>query len=250
MNPDVTSKSSATLLMSVRQARPPWRSEWPSACRSPGFTLIEVLVTLTIIIVLAAITLVTVRSLRQSAESAKCMGNLKNLTVAATTASVDQNGRYPAMRVFPWDPDGYLADTGSGFYSEVKAPSIGEVLAPHLGITPISTMDIDPEKLPGVFQCPAAKRNTKKAWINKFGAYRFNYYAIGRAASSSRAMIFLDTCWNDWPMEDFSHPKPLGLNVAYADGHVAFMDYSTYLQVNPAGSPEKNNRFFTQGWLD
>lgn len=219
-------------------------------CGRRGFTLLEVLVTVSIILVLAVLIAMGVRSMKHSADSAKCMANLKNLCVAAATASVDNNGRYPAMRVFPWDPDGYLANTGSGFYSEVKARSIGEVLGPHLGIEPESTMDIDPALMPEVFQCPAATRNTNKAWINRFGAYRFNYYAIGRAASSPRAMIFTDSCWNDWPKADFSHPKPAGLNVAYADGHVTFMDHATYLKANPASSAEKYNRFFTQGWLE
>jgi prepilin-type processing-associated H-X9-DG protein len=63
-------------------------------------------------------------------------------------------------------------------------------------------------------------------------------------------MIFIDTCWNDWPKADFSHQKPVGLNVAYADGHIAFMDHAAYIKLNPASSAEKNNRFFTQGWLD
>ena len=219
-------------------------------CRRSGFTLIEVLVTLSIIVVLAVLVALGVRSMKQAAESTKCMANLKSLSVAAVTASVDNNGRYPAMRVFPWEPDGYLADRNSGFYSEVKAPSIGEVLGPQLGIEPISTMDIDPALMPEVFQCAAAKGNVNKAWINRYGAYRFNYYAIGRPASSSRAMIFFDTCWNDWPKADFSHQKPVGLNVAYADGHIVFMDHAAYMKINPASSAEKNNRFFTQGWLD
>lgn len=63
-------------------------------------------------------------------------------------------------------------------------------------------------------------------------------------------MLFIDTCWNDWPVEDFSHQNPPGLNVAYADGHVGFMNYAEYMKVNPATSEEKNNRLFTQGWLD
>jgi prepilin-type processing-associated H-X9-DG protein len=224
----------------------PSRRSW----RRSGFTLVEVLVTISIVIVLAALMTIGLRSLKDSANAAKCMGNLKNLTVAAVTASVDNNGRFPAMRVFPWDPDGYLAGPDSGFYSESKPLSIGEVLGPHLGFEPISTMDIDPALMPEVLQCPLAMRNTRKAWINRFGAYRYNYYAIGRSPAPPGAMIFTDTCWNDWPVEDFSHQEPAGLNVAYADGHVRFMTHADYMKVNPAGSEEKYNRFFTQGWLD
>lgn len=215
-----------------------------------GFTLIEVLITVSIILALAVLSAFGVRSLKHSADAAKCMANLKSLSVAATTASTDNNGKYPAMRVFPWDPDGYMADPGSGFFSEEKALSIGEVLGPYLGTGPVSTMDIDPAKMPEVFQCSAATRNTSMAWINRFGAYRFNYYAIGRRPSAGEAMLFIDTGWNDWAKEDFSHQKPAGLNVAYADGHIAFMDYAAYMKVNPASSEEKNNRFFTKGWLD
>lgn len=224
----------------------------PAATRSrrSGFTLLEVLITVSIILALAVLSTIGVRSMKQSAESVKCMSNLKSLSVAAVTASTDNLGKFPAMRVFPWDPDGYLADSGSGFFSEEKAPSIGEVLGPYLGFGPVPTMDIDPAEMPEVFQCPAATRNSDMEWINRYGAYRFNYYAIGRRPSSSDAMLFTDTCWNDWAKEDFSHQKPPGLNVAYADGHVAFMGHADYMEVNPAGSEEKNNRFFTQGWLD
>jgi|GEM_PF-1183474 len=218
--------------------------------RRSGFTLVELLVTLAIIAVLAALSTLGVRSMKNAAEAAKSMGNLKNLGVAAATASTDNNGKYPAMRVFPWDPDGYLADTDSGFYSVVKPGSIGEVLGPYLGAEPVSTMDVDPALMPEIFQCFAATQNSSKRWINRFGAYRFNYYAIGRAPGAADAMIFIDTCWNDWAKADFSHQNPTGLNVAYADGHVTFMDYAAYTRLNPASSAEKKNRFFTQGWLD
>ena len=230
----------------IRRQRPHKVSPW----RRSGFTLVEVLVTVSIIIVLAALATLGLRSLKKSSNSAKCIGNLRNLAVAAVTASVENNGKFPAMRVFPWEPDGYLAGPDSGFYSEAKPLSIGEVLGPHLGFEPISTMDIDPERMPEVFQCPFAMRNTSKEWINRFGAYRYNYYAIGRSPSPAGAMLFIDTCWNDWPREDFSHQEPAGLNVAYADGHVAFMNYAEYMKVNPAASEEKNNWLFTQGWLD
>ena len=219
-------------------------------CERSGFTLLELIVTVSIFVILAALISLGVRSMKHSAESTKCAANLKSLCVAAETASVDNSGKYPAMRVFPWDPDGYLANSGSGFYLEAKAPSIGEALGPYLGMNPESTMDIDPTQMPDVFQCAAAKRNVNKAWINRFGAYRYNYYAIWRSTSSSRAMLFIDACWNDWPEEDFSHQKPIGLNVAYADGHVKFMNYASYSKLNPASSEEKYNRLFTQGWLE
>lgn len=218
-------------------------------CRRRGFTLIELLVTVTIVIALAGLLSVGLRSMKHSAESSKCMANVKNLCVAAVTASADNNGKYPAMKVYPWDPDTYLSNTGSGFYSEQRAGSIGEVLGPYLGLEPESSLDVDAKSMPEVFQCPAALRNTRKAWINRYGAYRFNYYAIGRSPAPPGAMIFIDACWNDWPKEDFSHQKPVGLNVGYADGHVAFMSHAAYMKVNPISSAEKNNRFFTKGWL-
>jgi prepilin-type processing-associated H-X9-DG protein len=114
----------------------------------------------------------------------------------------------------------------------------------------MNTLWIDPSRMPAPLRCPAARKNTRQSWINQCAAYRYNAYAIGRSSASSRAMLFQDTCWPDWNALDFSHQKPSGLNIAYADGHVAFMNLASYLQINPDSNKEYQNQFFMQGWLE
>ncbi len=66
-----------------------------STHRSEGFTLVELLVTITIIATLAGLSLVAVRSLRDGANQTKCASNLRNIGIAMQMHAQDNNGSYP-----------------------------------------------------------------------------------------------------------------------------------------------------------
>ena len=75
-----------------RDTRPkPMKSKF--TCRS-GFTLVELLVVITIIVVLAGIILATAGRMRRSADEAVTTANLRQVGVALITYTVD-NGRFP-----------------------------------------------------------------------------------------------------------------------------------------------------------
>lgn len=62
-----------------------------------GFTLVELLTVIAIIGVLAAIVLVTVGRVRESANSARCQSNLRNIGQAVLMYANDNNGYYPPV---------------------------------------------------------------------------------------------------------------------------------------------------------
>jgi prepilin-type N-terminal cleavage/methylation domain-containing protein len=71
-----------------------------------AFTLIEILVTITIIALLSAIMFPVFARARENARRASCLSNLKQLGLAMQQYVQDYDGRYPYI------PKGNLADTG------------------------------------------------------------------------------------------------------------------------------------------
>ncbi len=65
-----------------------------------AFTLIELLVVIAIIAILAGMLLPAVARGLESARSASCINNLRQLAVACMTYSLDQNGRFPNFRMW------------------------------------------------------------------------------------------------------------------------------------------------------
>ena len=65
--------------------------------KKKGFTLIELLVTIAIIAILASLLLPALTRARQKAYQAKCISNLKNISVAVHHYSIDFNERFPTL---------------------------------------------------------------------------------------------------------------------------------------------------------
>ena len=81
--------------------------------RRSGFTLVELLVVILIIVVLAALTLVGINRVRDSTRRAVSMGNLRQLGVAMTAFTAENNGYLPVTRL------------GSTYWPQVIYPYVG-----------------------------------------------------------------------------------------------------------------------------
>lgn len=85
---------------------------YPGKSASFGFTMVELLVVILIIVVLAALSFVGVNRIRDASNRASSIGNLRQLGIGITTFTADNNGYLPLSRV------------GSVFWPEVIYPYV------------------------------------------------------------------------------------------------------------------------------
>ena len=69
--------------------------------RSRGFTLIEIMIVITIMAMLAAIMIPNFKHARARAQLSNCVGNCKNLATVLELYAVDNDGRFPALAGLP-----------------------------------------------------------------------------------------------------------------------------------------------------
>ena len=137
----------------AKRSRTTWRS---------GFTLVEILVSITIIVILAAIVFWVSRRLIESAHSSKCVSNLRQLAVVVTQHATEQ-GYYPAVISQSTSSTGAVQNNGD-----------------HLGRL------ID--ELPCV-SCPGAKYTgtTSRGW--PVSAYGSNPMVMGNRKDSNPPLV-------------------------------------------------------------
>lgn len=146
----------------------------PTARRyGSGFTLVELLVVITIIIVLAALSFLGFKKARSSADRAVSTRNIAQLQFANATYAADHNGDY--LKVYAFDDKGssYVAwCDNSDFLTLLKGDSAF-----------LANGDVDKTHPPSALD-PAAYRSKAK-WYNRFSAsYGYNYEgALGRSSA-------------------------------------------------------------------
>lgn len=125
----------------------------PPAASRPGFTLIELLVVIAIIAILAAMLLPALAKARMKAQSASCMGNLKQIGAATELYLGDNKDKIPYCLIrinwgydITWDD---LLDKNLG--GTLDAGQIRSLTEPGL----------KPKK---VVRCPSDKLNIKASW--------------------------------------------------------------------------------------
>ena len=211
---------------------------------SSGFTLVELLVTIAMIAVLAALLLGAINAVRARGDAARCMSNLRQLSAASLTYIGENGGSY----VFAQDPSNRVRWHGvrggaNGKFDPTRGP-----LAPYLGNNG------------RVKLCPALQRvlTGSQSFEDGTGGYGYNAAYIGgtrrdpftpeRAAnvpSASTVVMFADCAFpRATGLQEYAYAEPwqavdmLGrpssplapsvhfrhsgtANVAWCDGHIS-----------------------------
>ena len=181
-----------------------------------GFTLIELLVVIAIISVLAAMLLPALSKAREMARAAKCISNLKQISLALSLYADDYNGLYPyAAGTIAWD----ATDPTDGTYGWMQQ------LYSYIGNKK-------------VYKCPSDRKNDYSYFLGTRAAY----IDTGERTSVNRKRIKYPSAFvlagdtlgfdkNDCDSDDYSQNcvggpdvewkmHNGGQNILFADGHV------------------------------
>ncbi|RRJ94345.1 DUF1559 domain-containing protein [Opitutaceae bacterium TAV4] len=197
-----------------------------------AFTLIELLTVIAIIGILAAIIIPTVGKVRESARTAQCVSNLRQLALASQAYGADNKDT-----IVPWRINS-------------TAPYWTTSLAPYVGVKKPPSGDVENS----VFMCPVVKPNMNSGATPTDGVttpaytyYRedriFTRYTINlhitdgggtwerisakysQIEHPTKTYLFLDLFGGNgggrWMNSYLAYPHKEKLNVAFVDGHVA-----------------------------
>ena len=195
-----------------------------------GFTLIEVLVVVGIIVVLAGIILSVVPRVKEKGKQTACLSNVRQLGTATLMYMAD-NDRYPPpfRNLWPGDLAERTDDGGHGF---PEPELLHAALMPYVG---------DPE----IWYCPSDPlrgQDVEKWYVNHlFSSYGFHFRRDGNIRDDGfwskvggRKIEEPSECWivfdsnQEYVLRGEPDPTPgcehfRGINVAYLDGHAKFI---------------------------
>lgn len=236
-----------------------------AASRRDAFTLIELLTVIAVIGILAAILIPVVGSVRESARSAQCVSNLRQIASATLLLTYEDKGRFPGVGLIP----------GSGGAS-ASWQDVLNTLAfskPTLGGRGL-VQRYGQELFPGSIYCPSMKEwgpsnrvpraYTRNSYVNEVTSvgtvngiedYKPGL-SINRFADHSRRILFLesedsrDTCRQTAPLDQvalgdsaafppwsgnsgvFAFRHRDRMNVAFMDGHVSAYSPASFGPLN------------------
>lgn len=163
--------------------------------RHAAFTLLELLVVISIVAVLAALSMPVYARVTQAARAAACMSNLRQLGAALQLYLNEHNATMPTMLAARADK----SEAGSAIDNTL------DVYAPN----------------PEVFACPA---DTKNLAASTGTSYYWNSLLNGQSLASLH-LLTVTTEHSYIPVlsdKDSFHPyEPNKVNMLYADGHAS-----------------------------
>ena len=189
--------------------------------RNHHFTQIELLVVIAIIAILAAILLPSLGKARETARTASCFNNQKQLVLAITNFASDHDGYAPGS-------------TGAG------GTGIGQIISMS-GAAPQATRAVSAlprlSYVPGIdmFICPAAlqKKGEIDSWLtgavgwHQAFLYRFNIGFVGNTLKPGTDIGMRS--WDSGKVTPFENcPKPTNQTIMSVDG-VLFVDYTDWV---------------------
>jgi len=127
-----------------------------------GFTLIELLVVIAIIAILAALLLPALAAAKAKAKSARCMNNLKQLSLGFPMFADDHNQMYP--------PAGWANGTDTSPGSQISWDSyINKYIGGNTALADLAVGILTVDEVPNTLQCPF-DTYPKVNWLGGYNA--------------------------------------------------------------------------------
>jgi prepilin-type N-terminal cleavage/methylation domain-containing protein len=166
--------------------------------KDSGFTLVELLVVISIIALLLSILMPSLQSAREIAKRTMCGANLRSMGLALIAYEGDYNGNPPTISWNPWNdrPNYWQGQLASYLGRQGNADS-GFVYA----TTKTKTKDIVkyPDRLLKVFQCPSVKPKEKAIWGYSYGINHYLWSTAGDSAHPTRKLY--------WKIKELKNPR-------------------------------------------
>ncbi len=186
-----------------------------------SFTLIELLVVIAIIAILASLLMPALRSARETARSASCASNLRQIAMAGI--------------MYAEDYDGTVLDDYQDYATGVWTMR----LAPYFGVDMDDVRDVFPEAA-GLLRCPSNPAELTAWWSSNYGInwqigewrtkHNMGSPVIDRITRASEVIFFGDwsgrtlRAYNIYRRPDRHHEifvhQNERMNVVFVDGHV------------------------------
>ena len=223
----------------------------------PGFSLVELLVVVAIIVVLLALLFPTVRRARGMALSTACKSNLRSLGTAAFAYSGDNQGNLPASisvgnyQGYGVKERGYLGKecVPEGLHAQDQAAvdrrawyGVEGMLFKYLAVKDISE----------VVRCPGLKEGPAPRIGSRVGSNGLHDYSMVSGFTGARVGSLPDSATIRFPLsgEEERVPVPLfveedpafGCNATYVD-----MDFTTINRLGTWHNGYSGNYFTTKG---
>jgi prepilin-type processing-associated H-X9-DG protein len=171
--------------------------------RRPGaFTLIELLAVIGIIACLAGLLMPSIVSVRQKADSLRCVSNLRQIATSALLYAADHNQHLPLIEPWPDKPMYLPSDNAQTMLQALQ----------NYGVTP------------SVLKCPT-DANGPNYYAKEGSSYQWSVVASGQNTQSVK-FIFMGFQTPSLPMSqvilafDYTAVHNNSTNVIFGDGHM------------------------------